>query len=143
MQLKIKRLNKDAVLPRYSTTGSACFDLYAITKKLVEDKGFGYVEYGTGLAMEIPKGHVGLLLPRSSISNTGMLLANSIGVIDSDYRGQVCALMINLGIKPFEILPGDRVCQGTVVKLDKSKFEMVAELGESDRAGGFGSTGAR
>lgn len=84
MQIKFKKLSANAVTPTRGTEHSAGLDLTATKVKIVEEKGHGYVEYGTDLAFEIPEGHVGLLFPRSSISKTGMILSNSVGVIDSE-----------------------------------------------------------
>jgi len=87
MKLKIKRLHPDAVLPSYAKPGDAGLDLTATSLSISED-GL-YVEYGTGIAVEIPEGHVGLIFPRSSISKTSMILSNHVGVIDSGYRGEI------------------------------------------------------
>lgn len=83
MKIKIKKNHKDSIIPTYGSIGAACFDLTSISCKIVDEGGHGYVEYDTGLAFSIPKGYVGLLYPRSSISKTGMILSNSVGVIDS------------------------------------------------------------
>lgn len=86
MEVKIKKLCETAVIPSYAKPGDAGMDLVATSK--VFDK-YGNVEYGTGLAMEIPEGYVGLLFPRSSISKQDLSLANAVGVIDSGYRGEI------------------------------------------------------
>lgn len=86
MKVKIKKLNPNAVIPSYAKEGDAGLDLVATSK--VYDK-YGNIAYGTGLALEIPEGHVGLLFPRSSISKIDIALTNSIGVIDSGYRGEI------------------------------------------------------
>jgi dUTP pyrophosphatase len=83
MVVKIKKLDPKAVTPAYAKAGDAAVDLTAISIAKVDRDEFGYMEYGTGLAIEIPEGHVGLLFPRSSISNSGLILTNSVGVIDS------------------------------------------------------------
>lgn len=83
MIVKFKKLDPKAVTPAYSKAGDAAVDLTAISKNKVDKDMYGYLEYGTGLAFEIPEGHVGLLFPRSSISNSGLILANSVGVLDS------------------------------------------------------------
>lgn len=86
MIVKIKKLHKDAVIPSYSKIGDAGLDLTAVSKIYDE---YGNVEYGVGLAIEIPKGYVGLIFPRSSISKKDLILSNSVGVIDSGYRGEI------------------------------------------------------
>lgn len=86
MKVKIKKLNKDAVIPSYAKDGDAGMDLTATSKSYDEN---GNVVYGTGLAFEIPEGYVGLLFPRSSNSKKDLLLSNSVGILDSGYRGEV------------------------------------------------------
>ena len=90
LKLKFKKLNQNAVSPTYAHETDACFDLVA-TSKTTTSK---FIEYGTGLAFEIPKGYVGLIFPRSSITNKDLMLKNSVGVIDADYRGEVKFRMI-------------------------------------------------
>jgi len=85
MKVKFKKLHESAVIPSYAKQGDAGMDLTAISINVTDD----YIEYGTGLAFEIPENHVGLLFPRSSISKKDLCLANSVGVIDSGYRGEV------------------------------------------------------
>lgn len=149
LKVKIKRLNKKATIPSYSKAGDAGMDLTAISKihEWNED-----ICYGTGLAMEIPVGYVGLIFPRSSIHKTSLRLVNSVGVIDSGYRGEIklrfspISKMIEkesdseLNYKEYEI--GDRIGQITILPYPQIKFEEVDELSITDRNdGGFGSTG--
>ena len=100
---------------------------------------------GTGVRLEVPEGHVGLQFPRSGLGCVhGICLANGVGVIDSGYRGEVRAKLLNLGTEPFTVNPGDRVCQLVVVPFVRLAFERVGELGGTDRGeGGYGSTGVR
>ena len=86
MELKIKKLHKDAVIPKYAKPGDAGMDLTAVSMKIDE---YGNICYGTGLAFEIPEGYVGLVFPRSSNHKKGVILTNCVGVIDSGYRGEV------------------------------------------------------
>jgi dUTP pyrophosphatase len=79
MKLKIKKLNPSSIIPSYAKEGDACFDLTATSINLMDK----YIEYGTGLAMEIPEGYVGLIFPRSSVTNKDLILKNSVGVVDS------------------------------------------------------------
>lgn len=138
MRIRIKKLHQDAVVPRYAHFGDAAVDLVA-TKKWEDDHG--NVCYGTGLAMEIPENHVGLLFPRSSVSKTNLRLTNAVGVIDSGYRGEVMLKFDKNGDKQYE--PGDRVGQLMLVPIQSIQFVQVTNLPGSDRGhGGFGSTGS-
>jgi len=139
MKLKIKKLKEEASIPFYAKEGDAGMDLTALTVV----RNSKYFEYGTGLAFEIPKGYVGLVFPRSSISNTDHFLRNSVGVIDSGYRGEVKIRMSipTLGAK--EYLLGDKVAQLVILKLPWVEIEECQELSDSERSdGGFGSTGS-
>lgn len=139
MKLKIKKLREEASIPFYAKEGDAGMDLTALTVT----RNSKYFEYGTGLAFEIPKGYVGLVFPRSSISNTDHFLRNSVGVIDSGYRGEVKIRMSipTLGAK--EYLLGDKVAQLVILKLPWVEIEECQELSDSERSdGGFGSTGS-
>ena len=151
VDIKVKKLNKDAVIPSYINTGDGAVDLYATSKEPNEE--YGFIEYGTGLSLEIPNGYVGLIFPRSSISKTALILSNSVGVIDSGYRGEVkvrfwlnteaASYVIN-GEQPtlgyYNI--GDRVAQLMVLPCPEMNFIKEESLSESDRGqGGFGSTG--
>ena len=149
MEVKIKKLHPNAVIPRYAKNSDAGLDLTAISAN-IEENGF-YTEYGTGLSIEIPEGYVGLLYPRSSISNTKMVLSNSVGVIDSGYRGEIKLRFIDTeleyendqyfgGEHCYE--PGDRIGQLIILPYPKIEFIEVDELSETDRGqGGFGSSG--
>lgn len=99
------------------------------------------MKFGTGLAVEIPKGYVGLIFPRSSCYKAGMLLTNCVGVIDSDYRGEIKAVFVSDGqYRQYEV--GDRVCQLVISPVPAVKFVEVQELSRTERgAGGYGSTG--
>jgi dUTP pyrophosphatase len=139
MKIKIKKLHEDAVIPSYSKAGDAGMDLYSVRSD--KDKHGNDVHY-TGLAMEIPEGHVGLLYPRSSISKTSCSLRNAVGVVDSGYRGEV---MLKFGCKTnlncYNV--GDRVAQLIIMPYPEVEFEEVTDLSDTDRGdGGFGSTGS-
>ena len=137
MRIRIKKLHADAVIPRYAHFGDAAVDLVAVREW--EDK-YGNVCYGTGLAMEIPEGHVGLLFPRSSISKTNLRLANAVGVIDSGYRGEIMLKFDREGVRDYEV--GDRVGQLILMPIPSIQFVEVVNLPGTDRGtGGFGSSG--
>lgn len=138
MKIKFKKLNKRAEIPFYAKDGDAGMDLVGTT--LVRTSKF--FEYGTDLAMEIPKGYVGLLFPRSSISKTDHFLRNSVGVIDSGYRGEIKLRMSIPALGETEYLIGDKVGQLILMKLPWVEIEEVEELSDTDRGeDGFGSTG--
>ena len=139
MKVKIKKLHEDAVIPSYAKPGDAGVDLYSV--KVERDKNKNAVHY-TGLAIEIPEGHVGLLFPRSSISKTSCSLRNAVGVIDSGYRGEVMLkFACSSNLDCYKV--GDRVGQLIIMPYPQVQFEEVEELSDSDRGeGGFGSTGA-
>ena len=164
LKVKIKKINENAVIPTYSQEGDAGMDLVATSKSYDED---GNVVYGTGLAFEIPKGYVGLLFPRSSNAKKDLLLSNSVGVLDSGYRGEVMFKFkssesiwgwdysnessafytaedeyrdYSLVLKHYEI--GERIGQIIILPYPQIEFEEAEELSESERkTGGFGSTG--
>lgn len=142
MDLKVKRLYADAKLPTYATDGSACFDIYTM---LNGDTDYGVPHvFSTGLAFEIPEDHVMLVFSRSGHGfKNDVRLSNCVGVIDSDYRGE---LKVKLSCdKPgwgLEINAGERIAQGMVIPVQKVQFEEVKELSDTKRGtGGFGSSG--
>ena len=111
-------------------------DLVAVSKRVTEK----FVEYGTGLSFEIPLGYVGLIFPRSSVSNKDLVLANSVGVVDSGYRGEFLVRFKKLGNEEYEV--GDRIAQVVIMKLPEIEIEEAVELSSSARGeGGFGSSG--
>ena len=133
------KLDAGAIIPKYAKPGDAGMDLYAASFAI--DQNNNYV-YGTGLAMEIPKGYVGLIFPRSSISKTAHSLRNAVGVIDSGYRGEIMMKYdINTHNSPvYEI--GDRIAQIIILPYPQIEFEEAFELSKTQRGkGGFGSSG--
>lgn len=155
MKVKIKKLSDDAVIPSYSKVGDAGLDMTATSRTVDE---YGNFTYGTGLAIEIPKGYVGLLFPRSSICKQNQYLTNSVGVLDSNYRGEVkfkfkfgTVLGYDLDTLNKEFHPivpysfyevGDRIGQLIIIPYPNIEFEEVDELSSTNRGeGGFGSTG--
>ena len=138
MKVKIKMLYPDAIAPKYANPGDACADVYAFSSNPDE---YGNIVLGLGFAMEIPEGHVGLLFPRSSISKTGHSFRNSVGVIDSGYRGELMIkLSQNDALGYYSI--NERVGQLMILPYPKIEFEESNQLSDTVRGtGGFGSTG--
>lgn len=150
MKLKVKLLNALAKLPTKSHATDAGFDLYMTS---VVNGGL-FTTYKTGIAVEIPSGHVGLLFSRSSVTNFGQILGNGVGVIDENYRGEVqlrfydltrCSSKIQDGVHDNQLNPykvGDRIGQLVILKLPNIEIEQSDELSSTDRGvGGFGSSG--
>ena len=142
MKVKIKKLHSNAVIPTYSKDGDAGMDLVATSINFDGTQ----VTYGTGLSMEIPEGFVGLVFPRSSIRKTDLSLSNSVGVIDSGYRGEIQATFNQRSLSSqsgsFLYGVGDRIMQIIIVPYPPIEFEEVNELNNTERGeGGFGSTG--
>lgn len=139
--LKVKRLHDDAVMPEFATNGSAGFDLVAVNKATVYGQFATTID--TGLAFEIPRGHALLIFSRSGHGFThGLRLCNSVGLIDSDYRGEVKVKLHNDSHRDFVVNPGDRIAQAVLVPIPRVSLVEVYELSDTERgAGGFGSTG--
>lgn len=140
LNIKIKKLNKNVQLPKQGTHGAAGMDFYLPQPVLFWPKRSKKVPLG--VAVEIPKGYVMLLIPRSSTWTTPLRMPNSVGVIDSDYRGEVCALLQNTHNLEWTAEAGERLVQGVIVPVPSVQIQEVEELSETSRgAGGFGSTG--
>ncbi len=144
IQLKVKRLAHCRDLPRYATSGSAGLDLTAaISEQLTLDPG-RRTAIPTGIVLEIPAGYEGQIRPRSGLAaKAGVTLTNCVGTVDSDYRGEVKVLVINLGQLPYRFEPGERIAQLVVMPVPQVEVIECAELSLPDQrgAGGFGSTG--
>ena len=141
--IRVKKLRSDAILPTYGSHEAAGADLYACIDSEITIAP-GKTEFiATGLSMELPKGHAGLICARSGLAcKRGLAPANKVGVIDSDYRGEFIVALHNHGDKPQTVLPGDRVAQLLIVPVLTPNYELCDELSDTERAaGGFGSTG--
>ena len=150
MEVKIKKLYEDSILPTKAHATDAGYDLYAHSKSYDDD---GNVVYGSGIAMEIPQGYVGLVFPRSSNAKKDLILSNSVGVIDSGYRGEILfkfkpssviekpdLAYIPESIAKYEI--GERIGQIIIIPYPYIEFVEVDELSDSERGiGGYGSSG--
>jgi dUTP pyrophosphatase len=153
MEVRIKKLHPNAVIPTYAKPGDAGMDLVATS--IISDTP-EQITYGMGIALEIPEGFVGLIFPRSSVRKTGLQLSNSVGVCDSGYRGELQATFNKIfgsermydEVKIKEIQSneyykvGDRIAQIMIIPHPPIEFVEVDELSDSERGeGGFGSTG--
>lgn len=143
IKVKITRLRKSARLPEYATIGSAGMDIYADVDSDVVIKPGEVKLIPTGIAIELPDGYEAQIRPRSGLAfKYGITLLNAPGTIDSDYRGEIKIIMINLGKEDFVVKRGDRIAQMIVSKFEKVEWEEVEKLGETERGeGGFGHTG--
>lgn len=139
LKVRFKKLVESAHIPSKAHPTDAGFDLVATSRSYSMDK---FSEYGTGLAVEIPEGYVGLLFPRSSISKYGLQLANSVGVIDPGYLGEIKLRFYSKCKTSGMYLVGDKIGQLIIMPYPTVEFEECEDLEESDRGvGGFGSTG--
>ena len=142
MNIKVKKLYKDVVLPEYKTSGAAAFDFESMIDIIINPNETKIIP--TGLAFEIPDGYELQVRPRSGLSaKTKLRVSNSPGTIDSDYRGEVCIILDNISSEEiYTINKGERIAQGVISKIEKITFEEVEELSETERGeAGFGSTG--
>jgi dUTP pyrophosphatase len=142
MKIKFKKLNLQAQKPKFGKPGDAGADLVATSK---EWRGDRQIVYGTGLAVEIPEGMVGLVFPRSSIRDKNLSMANSVGVIDSGYRGEVM-VTFNVTANDLDFVTkyaiGDRIAQLVIIPVPLAQYVEVEELSETQRGtDGHGSTG--
>lgn len=141
MEIKIKKLHPDAILPTYATEGAACFDLHALHD--ASPDGHGVMLVRTGLSFEVPPGHVMRIYSRSGHGfKHGVRLSNCVGVIDSDYRGEVMVSLTHDRFSQLNVFSGDRVAQAVIEPIERVTFAEADELSETARgAAGFGSTG--
>ena len=144
MRVRFQRLSPQAEAPARAHEHDAGYDLRASESARIAPGERASV--GTGIAVAIPEGHAGLVLPRSGLAaRHGIALTNAPGLIDSGYRGEVRVLLSNTDPRePFEVAPGDRIAQLVVVRAEALEFDEVETLDETSRAsGGFGSSGVR
>jgi dUTP pyrophosphatase len=136
LEIKIKKINENAIIPKYAHIGDAGMDVVAVGKEI--NKSF--IEYRTGLSFEIPKNYVLLIFPRSSVSNKDLILSNCVGVLDSSYRGELIIRFKKIGEKEYEI--GDKIAQIIILPYPEIIFLEVDNLSITSRGkGNFGSTG--
>ena len=143
MEIKTLKLKEGAKLPYKATEGSAGADLFACIDEPMTVKPGEIVFIPTGIAVEIPKGYGGFMFPRSSIAcKNGISFPNGVGVIDSDYRGEISAVLINHSQNSYTVNHGDRVAQMVIMPVENAEYTLANELSDTKRGeGGFGSTG--
>jgi len=144
IDVKIKKLHPDAIIPTYGSKYAAGFDFYALEDIIIRPGETDLIK--TGIAMAIPEGYEIQVRPRSGMSlKTSFRVANAPGTIDSDYRGECCVIGHNLAdgkLRNISIKKGDRIAQGVLGKIPQANFQVVEDLDDTERGqGGFGSTG--
>ena len=141
--MRVKKLHPNAVVPTYGSQEAAGADLYACLEEAVTIAPGEVYWVPTGIALEVPKGCAGLVYARSSMgAKRGLAPANKVGVVDSDYRGEVKVVLLNHSNQPQTLQPGERVAQFVITPVLQPVYEEVEELTDTDRGqGGFGSTG--
>lgn len=150
MRTNVKKLHSEAFIPVYATDGAACFDLHALIEDDIHGDGALVIRpdtqaiIRTGLAFQVPEGHVMLVYSRSGHGfKNSVRLSNATGVIDSDYRGEVQVALHNDGRARFTVRHGDRIAQAMIVPVPQVQLALVDELSTTERGtGGLGSTGA-
>lgn len=145
MKVRIKKLNERAVIPTYGSAGSAGGDLYSAEENDITVAPGQAAFIGTGLAVEIPQGLVGLVYARSGLAcKKGLAPANKVGVIDSDYRGEIKVALYNHGKEPQTVAKGERIAQLVIAPFVFAEYEETDDLSDTARGeGGFGSTGRK
>ena len=141
--IHVKILRSGAKLPTYGTAGAAGADLYACIDAPMTVRPGETVFIPTGIALEVPQGCAGLVYARSGLAcKRGLAPANKVGVVDSDYRGEIRVGLTNLSDTPYTVQPGDRIAQLAVMPVVQAELERVDSLDDTGRGtGGFGSTG--
>lgn len=144
VKVQFVKCNPKATLPTYATEGSSGMDLTNVLEKSLTLKPLERAKVPTGLIMVLPPGYEGQVRPRSGLAaKHGITLTNCVGTIDSDYRGEICCLMINLSNEPYTIQPGERIAQLIISPVSHVQVEFIDEIPEETKRGdgGFGSTG--
>ncbi len=141
MKIKIQKIHPNALIPEYQTEGSSGFDLHAVEEVVIKPHGVGLVRIGICLSLEV--GYELQVRTRSGLAlNHQVVVLNSPGTVDNDYRGEIKVILANLSDKDFKVQVGDRIAQGVVQKTYKAEFIECERLDETSRgSGGFGSTG--
>ncbi len=139
--VRIKKLNQDAIIPKYAHKGDAGLDLYSVEEKVLAAGEYALIS--TGIAISIPQGYEAQVRPKSGLSaNFGISVLNTPGTVDSNYRGEIMVILINFSRQSYKIEKGKKIAQMVFNKVEEAVFEEVSELDDTSRgAGGFGSTG--
>ena len=142
-EVKVKKLRENAVIPKIATKGSAAADLYACIEEEVVIPAGGSAVIPTGIAVAVPEGYGAFIFARSGLGiKHGIVPRNCVGVIDSDYRGEVCVGLQNHSDKEYTVQPQDRIAQMAIMPVMPADFVECEELSDTERGeGGFGSTG--
>lgn len=143
MKIQITKLKDAAVIPQYQTIHSAAVDISACLDEPVTLESLDRAIIPTGFAMALPEGYEAQIRPRSGLAaKHGIAMANGVGTIDADYRGEIGVIVVNLSKETFVIEPGMRIAQMIIAKHETAQWELVEALEETERgAGGYGSTG--
>lgn len=141
LDVKVKILNTDAIIPKYQTNEAAGFDLHSVDEKTIKAGERDVVK--TGLAVALPRGYELQVRPRSGLAlKNGITVLNTPGTVDSDYRGELMVILLNTSKEDFVIKKGDRIAQAVIKEILQADFAVVDELDSTERgSGGFGSTG--
>ena len=142
-EVKVKKIRENAVIPKIATVGSAAADLYACIEESVTVSAGGNAVIPTGIAIAVPEGYGAFIFARSGLGiKYGITPRNCVGVIDSDYRGEVCVGLQNLSDKDYSVQPNDRIAQMAIMPVMPAEYVLCEELSDTERGkGGFGSTG--
>lgn len=145
VQVNIKKINDKAIIPTYGSDHAAGADLYACLEEPVRIESGDTYLVKTGIAMELPEGYAGLIYARSGLATKkGLAPANKVGVVDSDYRGEVMVSLHNHSKEAQVIEPGERIAQMVITPYIQGLYNVVEELSDTERgSGGFGSTGSK
>lgn len=145
VSINIKKLKENATIPTYGTEYAAGADLYACIDSALTINSGETAFVGTGIALEVPDGYAGLIYARSGLScKRGLAPANKVGVVDSDYRGEITVALHNHSLEPKTIEPNERIAQMVIAPFLKASFNEVDELSDTVRGiNGFGSTGTK
>ncbi|WP_432665151.1 dUTP diphosphatase [Wukongibacter baidiensis] len=143
LELKIKKIHPDAVIPRYAHASDAGMDIYSIEEKIIDPGETSLIK--TGIVIELPKDTEAQVRPRSGLAlKSSITVLNTPGTIDEGYRGEICIILINHGKKSFKVEKHMRIAQMVIKNVLKVRVKEVSEVSESDRnTGGFGSTGTK
>lgn len=141
-EIQVMRLDEGLPLPKQAHTGDAGFDLYAAHDAVLAPNG-GRVLVATGIAIAIPLGYAGFVLPRSGLAlNHGISVVNAPGLIDSHYRGELKVVLLNTDqVRPYHVYRGDRIAQLVIQRVEEVTWTEVSSLDENNRGGGFGHSG--